>query len=230
MNRFSRDIYSIDQAVPLSFRLYVQFSTYIIGTVVSVIVVTPWFGIAVVPIFGLFYFTQKYFIATARELRRISSLMNSPIYSHFSETIEGVDTILAFQKGEEFSKKNKQLIDGDHGAYYTSLGANRWLAVRLELLGNIMVGFACFMCVYTRPSAGFIGVAVSTIMTFTQVCMCVMLYSNLCVRNRSVGFNFFVCLFPYHMCCLFFFCGFFLIGIGAFSETKSRTGARCCCH
>ena len=168
LNRFSKDIYAIDQAVPFSMRLFVQFTVYCSAVIVSVIVVTPYFAIIVLPVCVFYWFVQKYFIATARELRRISSLMNSPIYSHFSETIDGSLTIKAFNKVSEFSNKNKQLIDGDHESYYPSISINRWLAVRLEMCGNVMIGVAAFACAYSKPSAGFIGVALSTIMSITQ--------------------------------------------------------------
>ena len=138
------------------------------ATILGVIVVTPYFMIIIIPLTIFYWFVQKYFIATQRELRRISSLMNSPIYSHFSESIDGTLTIRAFNRINQFSDKNKDLIDADHAAYYPSVAANRWLAIRLEILGNIMIGFAAFSCAFSKPSAGFVGVALSTIMSITQ--------------------------------------------------------------
>ena len=178
INRFSKDIYAIDQAVPFSMRLFVQFTTFCIGVILSVVIVTPYFIIIIVPVVLFYYYIQKYFITTARELRRISSLKNSPIYSHFNETIEGYLTILSFGKGKEFDSKNKHLIDSDHDAYYPSIAINRWLAVRLEMLGNVMIGFAAFSCVFSRPSAGFVGVAMSMIMSVTQIL-------NFCIRQKA---------------------------------------------
>merc|ERR1712172_287263 len=59
-------------------------------------------------------------------------------------------------------------VDSDHQAYYPSVAANRWLAIRLEFIGNCLIGAAALFCAVTQPPAGLIGVALSTIMSVTQ--------------------------------------------------------------
>ena len=106
------------------------------------------------------YYMQKYFIATVCELRRISLLKNALIYSHFDEAIEGYLTILSFGKWKEFDSKNEHLIDSD--GYYASVAKNRWIAVRLEMLSNVMISFAGG--VFSRACHGLVGVAMNMIM------------------------------------------------------------------
>jgi len=168
INRFSRDMYSVDQAVPNTYSSALRIMIWLFAVAVSIIVVTPYFAIIILPLSYFYWRLQKYFIGTSRELRRLSSLMNSPIFSHFSETLEGSFIIRAFNKSSEFSQKNINLIDADHKAYYPSVAANRWLAIRLEFLGNCIIGFAALSCAITAPSAGLIGVALSTVMNVTQ--------------------------------------------------------------
>jgi ATP-binding cassette subfamily C (CFTR/MRP) protein 10 len=40
---------------------------------------------------------QKYYRATSRELRRLDGISRSPIYTSFSEALEGAATIRAFR-------------------------------------------------------------------------------------------------------------------------------------
>ena len=41
----------------------------------------------------IYFFVQRYYVATAREIRRLDSVSRSPIFAHFSETLNGVTTI-----------------------------------------------------------------------------------------------------------------------------------------
>ena len=159
---------SIDETIPGSMQSALRISVSMVATAIGVIVVTPYYALAMLPMGVVYYYLQKYFIATSRELRRLSTLMNSPIFSNFSESINGVDTLRSFGKFEEFSTKNKTMVDQDHQAYYPSVAANRWLAIRLELIGNFLIGAAALFCAVTQPPAGLIGVALSTVMNVTQ--------------------------------------------------------------
>ena len=82
-----------------------------------------------IPLFYAYYKLQQYFIATVRELRRLSAIMNSPIYSHFTETLDGINVIQSWgkYKSVEFCKHNRDLIDNDHKTWYPTYMGNRWL-------------------------------------------------------------------------------------------------------
>jgi len=46
---------------------------------------------------------MQYYRRTSRELQRLDSISRSPIYSYFSETLTGIDTIRAFKLDQRFS-------------------------------------------------------------------------------------------------------------------------------
>lgn len=150
INRFSQDIYAVDQAVPNSVSAVVRVGGMLIVMAISVCIASPYFGAALLPFFLFYYYLQKYFIATSRELRRLSALMNSPIFSHFGESLTGSATIRAFGKVEDFCKKNRETIDNDHKAYYPSFAGNRWLGIRLETIGNFLIGSAALSCAISK--------------------------------------------------------------------------------
>jgi len=45
---------------------------------------------------------MQYYRYTSRELQRLDSISRSPIYTHFSETLNGIDSVRAYGATERF--------------------------------------------------------------------------------------------------------------------------------
>src|SRR6266536_4563023 len=107
---------------------------------------TPVFIALIVPLSGVYYWVQRYYLRTSRELKRLDSVSRSPIYTHFQESLGGITTIRAYRQQKRFSLENEWRVDANLRAYFPSSNANRGLAVRLEFLGSVVLhcaaGFA----------------------------------------------------------------------------------------
>jgi ATP-binding cassette subfamily C (CFTR/MRP) protein 1 len=64
------------------------------------------------------------------------------VYAHFSESLAGLATIRAYGQSERFTKDFFCRVDANSKAYVSIKVADRWLSVRLELLGSICAGLA----------------------------------------------------------------------------------------
>lgn len=53
----------------------------------------PFLIIALVPISILAFMVGKQYLNASRELKRLDSVSKSPIYAHFSESVNGVSTM-----------------------------------------------------------------------------------------------------------------------------------------
>ena len=186
INRFSRDIQVIDREVSsvLSYYLYNGLGTISILFLLSSI--TPMFIFAVIPVSIMYYYISSYYLKTSRELKRLDSTTRSPIYAQFSETLIGAHVIRAFQAESQFIQQNFNKIDTNHRAFFYLWVSNRWLQVRTDFLGAIVVlcsGLAVLL--NTNIDAGLAGLSLSYALTFTDSVMWLVRYNALVEMNLN---------------------------------------------
>nr|XP_020463909.1 multidrug resistance-associated protein 1-like [Monopterus albus] len=169
VNRFSKEMDTIDSLIPSIFKMFLGSLFSVLGACVIILIATPLVAI-VIPFLGLLYFfVQRFYVASSRQLKRLESVSRSPIYTHFNETLLGTSVIRAFGEQERFIHESDQRVDHSQKAYYPSIVANRWLAVRLEFVGNCIVSFAAFFAVIARESLspGIMGLSISYALQLT---------------------------------------------------------------
>jgi len=105
-----------------------------------------------------------------RQLKRMDSASKSPIFSHFSESLTGVSTIRAYKAERRFNEKMAERIDENLLFYFPNNISNRWLALRLELIGNLITVFAALFAVLARSSisAGIAGLSITYSLNVSQ--------------------------------------------------------------
>lgn len=172
INRFSNDVYRVDQQL---IRVFYQMINNVIRVFYTIIVIsigTPAFLFFVVPLSLLYFYYQRYYLRTSRELKRLDSVLKSPIFAQFQETLDGISTVRAFGQTKRFIFLNEHYIDASNKAYFPSISANRWLAFRLEFVGSVIIFASSALSVLSLPSgrvsSGLIGLALSYALQVTQ--------------------------------------------------------------
>ena len=173
LNRFSSDIYRVDEVLSRTFNMLFVNSARAFYTLILVSASTPLFIILIVPLAGVYLYIQRYYLRTSRELKRLDSISRSPIYAHFQESLGGITTIRAYRQQGKFALENEWRVDANLRAYFPSINANRWLAVRLEFIGSFIIlaaaGFAIIsVATGSSLSAGMVGLAMSYALQITQ--------------------------------------------------------------
>jgi len=173
LNRFSRDIFVIDEVLARVFSGFLRTSASVVSVVAVVSWAVPPFLLVGIPLLLIYKSIQSYYLATSREIKRIDAITKSPIFAMFGETLTGVATIRAFGEQGRFVEENESKVDRNQEACFASIGANRWLAVRLELIGNILIltaaSLAVTSLVASKPlDSGMIGVLMSYALSITQ--------------------------------------------------------------
>ncbi|XP_044001771.1 multidrug resistance-associated protein 1 isoform X9 [Aphidius gifuensis] len=170
LNRFGKDTDVVDNTLPMVLRMWSNCFFSVIATLVVISYSTPAFSLLILPIGIIYYFIQRFYVATSRQLKRLESVSRSPIYSHFSESVTGAQTIRAYGEQQRFIKESENRVDFNQVCFYPSIIANRWLAVRLEMIGNLIIFFAGLFAVLGRNtmSPGLVGLSVSYALQITQ--------------------------------------------------------------
>jgi ABC-type multidrug transport system fused ATPase/permease subunit len=121
---------------------------------------------------GILSLHNRYYLATSRELQRLNAVSRSPIISWFSESLSGLSTIRAFGQQAVFAEINERRVDRNQMCYLPSTTVNRWLAVRLEFIGALIILISSLLAVVTLTTsgvdAGLVGLVISYALNTTS--------------------------------------------------------------
>ncbi|KAH7930359.1 P-loop containing nucleoside triphosphate hydrolase protein [Leucogyrophana mollusca] len=165
LNLFSRDTYVVDQILARVIQNLIRTS----ATCASIILVIGWsfppFLLAVLPLAWFYSRVTSYYLSTSRELKRLDAVSRSPIFAWFSESLSGLSTIRAYNQQSMFIANNARRIDRNQMCYLPSTSVNRWLAVRLEFVGAVIILFTAILAVTavvtSNVDAGLVGLVLS---------------------------------------------------------------------
>ncbi|KAJ0012653.1 hypothetical protein NQD34_016987 [Periophthalmus magnuspinnatus] len=183
LNRFSADTNIIDQHIPPTLESLTRSTLLCLSAIGVICSITPIFMITLFPLGVAFYFIQKYFRVASKDLQDLDDSTQLPLLCHFSETAEGLTTIRAFRHEARFKQRMLELTDTNNTAYLFLSAANRWLEVRTDYLGAVIVltaaGASIGSSLYGLPSSGgLVGLGLTYALTVTN-------YLNWVVRNLA---------------------------------------------
>lgn len=142
LSRFSKDLYAIDVELADQFDFFLFSTLQVVISLATIMFVTPWFGIAIVPLGFMYIKILNYFREVSRETKRLESISRSPVYAQFSETLGGLSTIRAYGQPQRFIREFEGKLDENTRANYNNKSADRWLSLRLEMIGSFVAGLA----------------------------------------------------------------------------------------
>ncbi|EAL66783.1 ABC transporter C family protein [Dictyostelium discoideum AX4] len=170
INRFTRDLDIIDNLIATSIAQFFTLMLSVLATLILISIIVPWLLIPLAPICILFFILQYFYRYTSRGLQRIEAITRSPIFNHFSETLNGVVSIRAYKKQQENILKNQKRLDDNNNCYLTLQAMNRWLGLRLDFLGNLIVFFSCIFITLKKDtiSPSDVGLVLSYALSITS--------------------------------------------------------------
>ncbi|XP_064412697.1 ATP-binding cassette sub-family C member 10 [Latimeria chalumnae] len=173
VNRFSSDLYCVDDTLPFILNIFLANLYGLLGLVVVISYGLPWITLLLAPLTLLYYFIQCYYRCTSRELKRLYSVTLSPIYTHFSETLTGLSTIRASRAAARFEEENENRLELNQRCLFASNSAMQWLDIRLQMIGvAVVTAIAVIAVVQHQMKAvdpGLVGLALSYALSVTNL-------------------------------------------------------------
>ncbi|CAL5025388.1 unnamed protein product [Urochloa decumbens] len=153
INRFSKDLGDIDRNVAVFVNMFMAQISQLLSTFVLIGFVSTMSLWAIMPLLILFYAAYLYYQTTSREVKRMDSITRSPVYAQFSEALNGLSTIRAYKAYDRMANINGRSMDNNIRFTLVNMSSNRWLAIRLETLGGIMIWFTATFAVMQNQRA-----------------------------------------------------------------------------
>lgn len=163
LNRFSKDLDEIDIHLPFNVDASSLNIVRIFISIGMIATVFPWFLMGLAPLVVVFLLINVVFNRSSRQLKRMDGITRSPMYSHLTATVQGLSTLHAYNKMNEFNAVFKRYLDQNTRPFFMFFCAQRWLAVRLDMLTICIVCIAGLMVVLikgTLPPA-FLGLVLT---------------------------------------------------------------------
>ncbi|KAM7270310.1 hypothetical protein ACFE04_029524 [Oxalis oulophora] len=139
INRFAKDLGEIDRNVATSLNMFMNQMWQLLSTFMLIGIVSTISLWAIMPLLILFYAAYLYFQSTAREVKRLDSITRSPVYAQFGEALNGLSSIRAYKAYDRMAYINGKSMDNNIRFTLANISSNRWLTIRLESLGGLMI-------------------------------------------------------------------------------------------
>ena len=130
----------VDSWMPLQLSGFISQILSLASVAVLPLFATPYFLIPLVPVLYLLIRLMSFYRTVSRELKRVESITRSPVYSCFGESLVGASTIRAFGAVEMIRQKNRQLVQTNSIAFFTSQRMPCDLSVTIRDRGRSVTG------------------------------------------------------------------------------------------
>ncbi len=170
MNRFSKDLESVDQEIaPIAVGV-VGCGLGILVTIGLISAITPGFLVAAVFIAAIYWFLGNFYLRSSRDLKRLESVQRSPLFQQFGETLTGITTIRAYGDEKRFIRDNIHRVDTYNRPFIFLWAANRWLSFRIDVIGDLVAFFAGVLVILSigKIDAGSAGLSLGYAIGFTE--------------------------------------------------------------
>lgn len=172
LNRLAEDTSILDNNLPQTMAANLVWFWKAAAIILMCMQVGWYLALLILPMFVIYARIAKRYLPAVRDLRRLDAAARSPIFSHFSESMAGVTTIRVMEDQRQAIACNMANLECQMEAYFLNNTAARWLGLRLQLCGTVLVGSVCMAGVALSTqgllNAGILGLAITYAMNLSD--------------------------------------------------------------
>lgn len=142
MNRFTYDTETLDITLTTNMTMLFTSVGWLLTGIILQTVILPWQITMIAFIMLIYYMLVLHYRKSATDLQRLDATSRSPVQAQLSEAVDGSSTMRVFGKSAHFSAVFRSALDLNSGILMNFQSSQRWLAVRIQLLGSLAVLFS----------------------------------------------------------------------------------------
>lgn len=134
MNRVSRDLGIIDDLLPPTAFEAIEIMGNSLGIFLLCTALNYFIVIPFIFLMAMIYFASRFYINTARRLKRLEGIARSPLFNQMASALTGLPTIRSYAVEEMLVNRFSDTQDRHTATYFTFISASRVYGIFLELI------------------------------------------------------------------------------------------------
>ncbi|KAJ7130893.1 hypothetical protein C8R46DRAFT_659815 [Mycena filopes] len=168
--RVTNDVKAIDDSLPNQFWPLCAMIVSMVVKLAAVVIYTPAFFLPGVLVGLMGAWIGQIYIAGQLPVKRLMSNTRAPVLAHFGAAIAGLVSIRAYGAQSKFNTESLVKIDRYTRAARNFYNLNRWVGMRIDILGSLFsASLAAYLVYIKKSSAGEAGFLINQALTFCQI-------------------------------------------------------------
>lgn len=169
LNRFSKDIGVLDEALGLTICDTLQALFIALGAVGMIIYINPYMVILLAIMAVYYYFLLRWVLPVTRDVKRLEAVSRSPVFSLLSSTLPGLVTIRSMQLNTSLQGRFTTLLDSNLQPLFWYYNIFRWMSLRVDASASLFTSANVLLAVCLRSYMSAEDVALSLSFTLQLV-------------------------------------------------------------
>ncbi|XP_033226561.1 probable multidrug resistance-associated protein lethal(2)03659 [Belonocnema kinseyi] len=145
IKRFSNDIIVVDRNLPLCMNGVLTVFLYLTSTIIMTTVMSYWMLIPTIITGYVFYLLNAIYAKTCRSVKHLEGMTRSLVFSHLSDTLQGLASVRAFKAQECLAKEFDNHQDVHSASWFLFISGSRALSFCLDLISSIYMSIIIFL-------------------------------------------------------------------------------------
>ncbi|XP_072387967.1 ATP-binding cassette sub-family C member 4-like [Diabrotica undecimpunctata] len=171
LNRFAKDIGSVDESIPRVLLDGGQMILQIFGSLILVGVANP-YAIAMAAVLAVVaVIIRNIYLKTSKNLKRVEGILKSPVFTHLNATLQGLPTIRALRTEKILQAEFDKIQNYHISAGFMNFTCGAAFGISLSMCSNIFIAVLVFSILTFDEAMGLtggtVGLAVSQASSLT---------------------------------------------------------------